>query len=137
MKKTRDDRVEKRIGKWKMKRVCGGKIKSAFTLPGAHHLEGEIGSNDLCLRILRQRLPRQVARPGTDIQQTGIFLQLRVLDDLPSPANILPACHQAIHQIVAPGDPGEHGLNVRCTFRSCEVCHGFSRMIIDDIALRK
>jgi hypothetical protein len=48
---------------------------------------------------------------------------MRQPDDFLSPATILPAGHEPVHEVVAVSDAREHALDMVRSFRSIKVCH--------------
>ncbi len=126
--KARNDRVEGGVFEGQAQRICGGKIQRADGLRAdAHHLVGEVGGGHFEARHLGDGLARQVACARAEVQQARFRIQPGEFDHLPAPADILKARHQAVHQVIAAGDPGEHVLNVRSAFVTSQLGHGSPR----------
>src|SRR5690349_23688538 len=118
-----DDRIKCRILEWKLKRVGTRKIKTTFILSDPHHLKREIRRDDFCLGKLHTGFARQVTCPRSDVQQAGILLQTRLLNDALSPANILPTRYKSIDEIITRSDLREHVLNIGSTLGTVAVGH--------------
>ncbi len=87
-------------------------------LPSLHHLDREISADSLQTWRLIQSFKGDFTGAGGDVEQPRTGRQLGLVNDVAAPAYILPERHQAVHQVIAPGDAGEHILDILGAFLS-------------------
>ena len=107
------------ILKGQMQGIGGRPVQMAASVAGSHHGEGVIGGNGKTAGLLALSLTGQITGAASQVEQARAGSQLRPADDLPPPADVLPKGHQAVHQVVAGGDAGEHGLDAVAALIEC------------------
>jgi hypothetical protein len=76
------------------------------------HPVGEIEADDATDRGLRQEGQRQIARARGDVQGETAWLGFRDPCGRSAPGLMAAPGHEAVHEVVAPRDAGEHLLDV-------------------------